>query len=98
MTGVLRCALPISLYEKHTKKIEKLADGGKYDKFYQVDQTYLVKDNIVYPIAGKHDLMNILKAEKELVSSFMRKNKLKISRTNPESYIPALKYLDTILQ
>lgn len=86
------------LFEKYTKKIDKLAEGGQYDKFYQVNQTYFEMDGKIYTVNGKRDLLNILKDKKEVVGSYMRKNKVKISRTNPESYIPVLKYLDTILQ
>lgn len=87
-----------ALFEKHAKKIDKLAEGGQYDKFYQADQTYFEMNGKLYPVAGKRDLLNVLEDKRELVSSFMRKNKIKISKTNPESYIPVLKYLDTILQ
>lgn len=87
-----------ALYVKHTKKIDKLAESGQYDKFYQSDQTYFELNGKVYPVAGKRDLINVLTDKKEMISSFMRKNKLKISKTKPESYIPVLKYIDTILQ
>lgn len=85
-----------ALYIKYRKKIGKLAEEGKYDKFYQTSQTYLVKDGIIYPVSGKKDLETALKADKDLIKSFLRKNNLKILKNIPESYIPLIRYLDNI--
>lgn len=87
-----------TLYVKYTKKIELLADQGKFDRFYQTSQTYYVKDSIVHPITSRRDLIKILKDDKDLIRSFLRKNKLKISKNNPETFIPLIQYLDNRLQ
>lgn len=84
-----------ALYVKYTKRIELLADQGKFDRFYQTSQTYYVRDGIVYPIDSKRDLIKVLKDDKELIRSFLRKNKLKISKTNPETFIPLIQFLDS---
>jgi hypothetical protein len=85
-----------ALYVKYSKKIEMFADQGKYDKFYQTDQTYYVKDSLVYSISSKRDLKKALIDNKELINSFIRKSRLKISKKDPESYIPLIRYLDNI--
>lgn len=85
-----------ALYVRYSKRIEKLAEQGKYDKFYQTSETYFERDGIIHPISGKRDLKNILKADKALINSFIRKNKLNLSIKNPESYIPLIRYLDNI--
>ncbi len=87
-----------ALYIKYEKKIEKLGDEGKYDKFYQVRQIYLVKDNRINLITSKRDLINVLNEDKELIKDFIKKNKLTVSKENPESYIPVIRYFDTIKQ
>jgi len=85
-----------ALYVKYRKKIGKLAEGGRYDKFYQTSQTYLVKDGIIHPVSGKKDLETALETDKDLIKSFLRKNNLRIIKKSPESYIPLIRYLDNI--
>jgi hypothetical protein len=85
-----------ALYVKYRKQIAKLAEGGKYDKFYQTSQTYLVKDGVIYPVSGKKDLVTALNTDKDLIKSFLRKNNLKIIKNSPDSFIPLIRYLDNI--
>ena len=86
------------LYLKYTKKIGKLAVEGKYDKFYQLIRISFVKDNIVYPIRRKSDLLKVLIEDKALIKSFIKKNKLDITEKNPESFIPVIRYYDSLNQ
>jgi len=85
-----------ALYIRYTKKIEKSADQGKYDQFYQVNQTLFVKDNKVFPIKGKRDLLNALQDDIESVKDYIKKNRIKITEKNPESFVPVIRYLDSI--
>lgn len=80
---------------KYFKKIEHPADGGD-DKFYAFNRIYFVKDKLAYMIKGKRDLMKILIKEKELIRAFIKKNKLYVSDKEPESFIPVIKYYDSI--
>lgn len=83
---------------KYIKKIEKLPTDGGNDNFYQFSRLYFVKDNLVYPISRGRDLMKILIKEKELIKTFLKKNKLDVSVKDPESFIPVLRYYDSISQ
>jgi len=85
-----------ALYIKFNKKIEKLAVEGKYDKFYQESQTLFIKDTIIHQIKDKSDLIKVLKEAKEPIRNFMKKNKIKITKNNPESIIPVIQYYDTL--
>lgn len=85
-----------ALYIRYTKKIEKSADQGKYDKFYQVNLTLYVKDNKVYTISDKRDLLNVVQEDKEVVKDFIKKNSIKITAKYPESFIPVIRYIDSI--
>ena len=87
-----------ALYVKYVKKIDKLAVEGKFDKFYQFSRLYLVKDQIVYQITRKNDLIKALIENKDLIKNFIRKNKFEFSMDNPESYIPVVRYFDSIKQ
>jgi hypothetical protein len=87
-----------ALYIRYTKKIEKSAEQGKYDQFYQVNQTLFVKDGKVYPVSGKRDLLNALKADQEAAKDFIKRNRIRISGKDPESFVPVIRYLDSINQ
>jgi hypothetical protein len=87
-----------ALYVKYRKEIELLAVEKKFDMFYQTHRIYFVKDSIVYQVNGKGDLLRILNEDKVQIRSYIKKNKLQISRKNPESFIPAINYYDSISQ
>lgn len=87
-----------ALYLKYYKKIEKLADEGQYDEFYQYSKLFFVKNNDVVQINGKSDLLNSLDDKKDLIKSFIKKNKLSVSEKVPESFIPILRYFDGLSQ
>jgi len=87
-----------ALYIKYIKKIEYLAVEGKYDKFYQVSRIYLVKDNIVSLINSKSDFFSALTKDKLLLKNFIRINQLIISTKDPGSFVPVLRYFDSVNQ
>jgi hypothetical protein len=85
-----------SLYLRYSKKIDKTPLQGHDDRFYELVQPYFVKANIIYPIDGKGDLLKILNKEKTPIKSFIKKNRLSISGKEPESFIPVIRYYDSI--
>jgi hypothetical protein len=87
-----------ALYLRYSKKIDKLAVDGKYDEFYQFIRIYFLKDNIFYLIKGKADLMKVLVEYKGQIKNFIKKNKLYVSEKDPESFIPLIRYYDTLRQ
>lgn len=87
-----------SLCLKYLKKIDKLADEGKFDKFYQFTRLYFVKDNVFFPISGERDLIKVMSDKKALVKNFISKKKLRVSGKVPESFIPVIRYFDSISQ
>lgn len=86
-----------SLYLKYRKKIDKLSVVGEYDRFYQLTSIYFIKDNIVYPIDSKRALLKILGEDEQAIRNFIKKNKLDISVDEPESFIPVIRYYDTVV-
>jgi len=54
------------------------------------------KDNIIYPVNGKGDLLKILVEEKERIKTFIRKNKMDVSEKDPASFIPVVRFYDSI--
>ena len=85
-----------SLYVKYIKKIDKNTDQGNYGKFYQINKVLLVRDNKLFPIKGKNDLLEILSTDKALIKNFIRKSKIKITTKDPESIIPVIKYYESL--
>jgi hypothetical protein len=85
-----------SLYVKYIKKIGKLAEEGKYDKFYQINKIYLFKDGVPHPVTGKNDLVKLLSKNKTAIRNFTSKNNITVSKENPASFIPVLSYMETL--
>lgn len=77
------------------KKIEKFADGGRIDRFYQVNMPYLVRDGHFRNLKGKKDLLNLFIEEKNTVGNYIKRNKIKILRNDPQTFIPVLKFIDS---
>jgi hypothetical protein len=87
-----------SLYVKYNKKIERSAVEGKTDKFYQISRIYFVKDNIAHLITTTGDLFRVLNEYKRQIKDFIKKNQSEVSKKEPESYIPVIRYYDSISQ
>jgi hypothetical protein len=86
----------IALYRKFIKKVDKLSVNGEGDKFYEFSRLYLVIYNTLYPVTGKGDLLNLLKDHKEMIRSYIKNSKIKIIDKEPESFIPVLRYYESI--
>jgi hypothetical protein len=87
-----------ALYVKYKKEIQLLAEDGKYDLFLQTYRIYLLKGGIIHQINSKSDLLKILNKDKTRIRDFIKKNKLTVSKKMPESFIPVIRYYDSISQ
>ena len=87
-----------SLYVKYKKEIELLAVEKKYDRFFQTQKIYFVKDNIAYQISGKRKYFKVIGDYKIKVRAFIKKNNIKVSRKEPESFVPVIQYYDSLRQ
>jgi hypothetical protein len=83
-------------YRKYIKKIDKLSVDGQSDRFYQLDRLYLLKDNELFPVTGKNDLQDIFKEKKALIKTYLKKSDLDVSVKEPESFIPLIRYIESI--
>jgi hypothetical protein len=84
------------LFVKYKKEIEELAVDDKYDLFYRSYRMYFLKDGKIYQVSSKGDLLKILKEDKIKIKDFMKKNRLKISVKEPGSFVPVIRYYDSI--
>jgi len=87
-----------ALLVRYTKKIEKMAVEGKYDKFYQISRIYLEKGNGLFQVTGKRDLMKLMPEHKTAISDYMKINKIRVSEKTPESFIPVIRFYDSLSQ
>lgn len=86
------------LYVKYQKKINRPGQENKRDAFYQLNRLYLVKGREIYPISGKHDLYRAFQEDKTALREFIKENKIMISEKEPESFVPVIRYYDSLHQ
>lgn len=88
----------VSLYVKHIKSIIP-AETAKSDGYFTQDNLlFLVMDNRFYPFKKKRDFFRIMNLSKEQVRDFLTKSKSRISRKNPESYVPVIRHFQGLIQ
>jgi hypothetical protein len=84
-----------TLMVKYKKDILMMADD-KYDLFAETFKTYLLKENKIYPMNNKKDLITLLSDRQPEVKAFIKKNSIQVSKKLPGSFIPVLIYYDTL--
>jgi hypothetical protein len=84
------------LYVKYRKEIALLAVDKMHDKFYPVQKIYFVKNNIVNQISGERNFVKLFGDDEQAVKDYIRKNKLVLSRKNPESFVPVIWFYDNL--
>jgi hypothetical protein len=87
----------VSLFVRYKKSILLLAVDNKYDIFDQVQKIYLKKGNELFTVNSRRIFFNLLKDHKQQVKSFMRSGKIRVSKVDPESFVPVVKYYDNLL-
>jgi hypothetical protein len=85
-----------ALFVKYRKEIQLLAVEDKYDKFFQTHRIYLLKGGIVHQMTSKGGLFKVLNEDKAQIRDFMKKNKLKVSKKVPDSFIEVIRYYDSL--
>ena len=85
-----------ALYVKYKKEIQILAVDNKYDLFFQTYRIYFQKERIVHQINNKRELLKLLYEDKAQIKDFIKKNKLKISKMEPESFVQVIRFYDSI--
>ncbi len=89
---------PSALYVKYAKMIQPLGDDGIYDQFYQRHQVYLRKEAQIVPVEGKRNLLNLLEDKKSEIRDYMKKNRIRIMKQDPYTYIRVLEYYDSLIK
>jgi hypothetical protein len=85
-----------ALYLKYRKQISPNITDKSDGDFIETDKVWLKKDNIIYPVMSENDLLSALKIDKNTLKNYLRSNKVKYSKKNPESLVPIIRYYDSI--
>ena len=85
-----------ALYIKHKKEISLSLTETTDGEFYLDNRIYFVKDGIIYPITKTKDLFKILNDDRVLIRNYIKSNKLKVSKKIPESFVPVIRYYDSL--
>ena len=85
-----------SLFVRYKKEIDNLAVDNKYDMFFQTHKIYVVKEGNVYTVASKRDLVTVLYDRRDEIRSYIKKNMLRISKRDPEKFIPVIEFYNSI--
>jgi hypothetical protein len=87
---------PSTLYVKYIKKILPQAVDGRYDQIFQQHFIYIRQGSEIMPVEGRKKLFSLLDYKKTELRNFVKKNRIRISRKDPGTFIPLLKYYDSI--
>jgi hypothetical protein len=85
-----------ALYVKYKKEISPSVTDKNDGEFYQTHKIYFVKDKSVYLITSKNVLFKVINNDKVQIRNFINKNKLRVSKKIPESFVPVIMYYDSI--
>jgi|WetSurMetagenome_2_1015567.scaffolds.fasta_scaffold01344_10 hypothetical protein len=85
-----------SLYVKYKKEIQPLAVEEKYDLFFRTYRVYYVRGNQVDLISSKNELLKVLNDRRDQIKDFLKKNRIKLSKKDPESFVPVIRYYDSL--
>jgi hypothetical protein len=87
-----------TLCMKYIKELYHMSGQNDNDRFFQKSQLYFVKDNIVYPINKRRDLLSLFSESKSQIREFIKRNNIMVSRRDPESFVPVVRYIDSLTQ
>jgi len=83
-----------ALYVKYKKEIASFVSDLYLGEFYSSIRLFLVKGDIVFQISNPYDIAAIYNMDKTEVRHFFKKNKIKISGKNPESFKSVLEFCE----
>ena len=86
----------VSLYVKYMKKIDPVSALKEYDNFYQAHKIYLDNKGSISLINKKKDILRIFENQKQQIKDYIRKNKLRIRKEIPESFVAVVEFCNTL--
>lgn len=87
-----------AIYVKYKKDISPHITDKSDGTFLQTQKIYLVNDNSVHPLSVTNDLFKALNTDEMQIRNWLKTNKLKVSKKRPESFVPAIRFFDSLHQ
>ena len=87
-----------SLYVKYSKEVLILAVENKFDLFTDNIRIYLEKDGIITRVSNKGDLLRLLGDRKQQVRDYIKSNRIRFSKKDPETIRPVIEYYNSLQQ
>jgi len=84
------------LYIKYYKEISKRGPGKNYENFVRDDRVYIVKDGFSHQVRNNGDFKKLVSDKKNEIKTYLKGNKIRISRKSPDTYVPVLEYYDSL--
>jgi hypothetical protein len=87
-----------ALYVKYKKDISPHVTDKSDGTFLQTQKVYLVNDKSVNPLSGINDLFKALNTDEMQIRKWFKANKFKVSKKRPESFVPVIRFYDSLHQ
>ena len=87
-----------ALYVKYKKDISPHTTDKSDGTFLQTEKIYFVNDHFVLPVSGTNDLFKAFSKDEVPIRNWLKANKLKVSKKRPESFVPAIRFFDSLHQ
>ncbi len=85
-----------ALYSKYIKTIATVITDKSNGYFNETMHLILVLDEKAYKISKLRDILNLVPSESDRIKSFVREKRLKVTIKNPDSFIPVVRYYDSL--
>jgi len=85
-----------ALYAKYKKSIATVIKDNSNGYFNQTMDMILVLDGEDYKINRLKDIMNLVPGVNGQIRNFIREKRLKVSIKHPDSFIPVIRYYDSL--
>jgi hypothetical protein len=81
---------------KYMKEVQLLAVERKYDLFYETRRLFFVTNGTIYPLNNAGDIYKAVPGYRDQLKAYSKKNRLKMSKKEPDSFIPLIRYYDSL--
>jgi hypothetical protein len=85
-----------TLFVKYVKRMSVEITNESDGEFYQVYTIYFMKNSVIYPLKRLDDIYSIVGNKKAQIQVFIKETKLKVNRKVPESFIPVIRFYDSL--
>jgi hypothetical protein len=85
-----------ALYVKYVKEASTSVTAETDGEFNQSLRIFVESGEVIWPVKNSKDLSGIFKEDMEEVKNYISEKRLKVSKNDPDSFIPVIKYYDSI--